>query len=72
MGKSDRYAHKIETFESTPIKMPFYRQNPVNQNEIDSQANELIEAGIVVESNSEYHSPVVLVKKRRRHVSFLL
>ncbi|CAG2257357.1 unnamed protein product [Mytilus edulis] len=63
LGKSDRYAHKIETFESTPIKMPFYRQNPVMQKEIDRQVNELIEAGIVVESNSEYHSPVVLVKK---------
>ncbi|CAG2254636.1 unnamed protein product [Mytilus edulis] len=63
LGKSDRYAHKIETFESTPIKMPFYRQNPVMQKEIDRQVNELIEAGIVIESNSEYHSPVVLVKK---------
>lgn len=44
--------------------MPFYRQPPHLQKEIDRQVQELLENDIVEESNSEYHSPVVLVKKK--------
>ncbi|CAC5402169.1 unnamed protein product [Mytilus coruscus] len=48
LGKSDRF-HKIETFESTPIKMPFYRQNPVMQKEIDRQVNERFVFVVIIE-----------------------
>ena len=64
LGKSNRYSHKIETTDNTPIRMPFYRQNPKMQDEINRQVQELLDNGIVEESNSEYHSPVVLVKKK--------
>lgn len=65
MGKSiGRFSHKIETYDAPPIRMPFYRQPPHLQKEIDRQVQELLENDIVEESNSEYHSPVVLVKKK--------
>lgn len=65
MGKTvGRFSHKIETYDAPPIRMPFYRQPPYLQKEIDRQVQELLENDIVEESNSEYHSPVVLVKKK--------
>lgn len=65
LGKTvGRFSHKIETYDAPPIRMPFYRQPPHLQKEIDRQVQELLENDIVEESNSEYHSPVVLVKKK--------
>ena len=57
-------AHKIITNDAPPVRMPFYRQPPHLQKEIDRQVQELLENDIIEESNSEYHSPVVLVKKK--------
>ena len=57
-------AHKIITNDAPPVRMPFYKQPPHLQKEIDRQVQELLENDIIEESNSEYHSPVVLVKKK--------
>ena len=63
--KEGQFAHKITTMkDSMPVRMPFYRQPPHLQKEIDRQVQELLDNDIIEESNSEYHSPVVLVKKK--------
>lgn len=65
MGKTvGRFSHKIETNDAPPIRMPFYRQPSHLLKEIDRQVQELLENDIVEESNSEYLSPLVLVKKK--------
>ena len=65
LGKTvGRYGHKIDTLDAPPVRMPFYRQPPHLQKEIDRQVQELLDNDIIEESNSEYHSPVVLVKKK--------
>ena len=66
LGKTvNRFAHRIETDpNASPVRMPFYRQPPHLQKEIDRQVQELLDNDIIEESNSEYHSPVVLVKKK--------
>ena len=65
MGKTDLYKHVIETEPGKgPVRLPFYRQPPHMRAEIDRQVNEMLEQGIVEPSNSIWHSPVVLVKKK--------
>ena len=65
LGKTlGRFSHKIETYDAPPVRMPFYRQPPHMQKEIDKQVQDLLDNDIIEESNSEYHSPVVLVKKK--------
>lgn len=59
-----RLAHKIETYDAPPVCMPFYRQPSHMQKEIDRQVQDLLDNVIIEESNSEYHSPVLLVKKK--------
>ena len=63
LGHSTLQPHVIETNTTKPVKMPFYRQTPVVRQEIDRQVNDMLANGIVTESNSAWHSPVVLVKK---------
>lgn len=56
--------HKIETDPNAkPIKMPFYRTTPKNHAEINRQVEDLLQNDIIQESNSEWHSPCLLVKK---------
>ena len=65
LGKTDLYKHIIETEPGKgPVRLPFYRQPPHIRAEIDRQVNEMLEQGIVEPSNSIWHSPVVLVKKK--------
>ena len=65
LGRTDLYHHVIETEPGKgPVRLPFYRQAPHIRNEIDRQVNEMLEQGIVEPSNSIWHSPVVLVKKK--------
>lgn len=56
--------HKIETDPNAkPIKMPFYRTTPKNHAEINRQVEDLLQNDIIQESNSEWHSPCLLVKE---------
>ena len=65
IGKSHLYQHRIETFpDSPPVRTQFYRQPPHLKAETDRQVNEMLEHGIIQQSNSLYNSPVVLVKKK--------
>ena len=65
LEKTDLYKHVIETEPGKgPVRLPFYRQPPHIRAEIDRQVNEILEQGIVEPSNSIWHSPVVLVKKK--------
>lgn len=73
LGKSiGRYSHKIETYDAPPVRTPFYRVPTHMQKEIDRQVQELLDAGIIVESNSEFNSPVVLVKKKDGRYRFCI
>ena len=64
LGQCNTYLHKIETDpNSKPVKMPFYRTTPSNHSEINRQVEDLLKNDIIQESNSEWHSPCLLVKK---------
>lgn len=64
LGQCNTYMHKIETDPNAkPIKMPFYRTTPKNHAEINRQVEDLLQNDIIQESNSEWHSHCLLVKK---------
>ncbi|KAL5009348.1 hypothetical protein ScPMuIL_014929, partial [Solemya velum] len=64
LGKSKMMAHKIDTGDAPPVRVPFYHQPPKIQKEINQTVEELLKHDIIEESNSSYHSPVLLVRKQ--------
>ncbi|CAC5362608.1 unnamed protein product [Mytilus coruscus] len=64
LDQATSFKHKIETHDSHPVKMPFYRQPPHLQREIDRQVQEMLDNNIIVPSTSDLLSPVLLVRKR--------
>ncbi|GBL88164.1 hypothetical protein AVEN_117763-1 [Araneus ventricosus] len=47
-----------------PVSLRPYRTSPVEEQEIKSQVEKLLQAGLIKESNSPYSSPVTLAFKR--------
>ncbi|GKC39446.1 enoyl-[acyl-carrier-protein] reductase, mitochondrial [Tanacetum coccineum] len=57
--------HSIALKEgSNPINLRAYRYGPVQKNVIEDMVQEMLKSGIIRESQSEFASPVVLVKKK--------
>ena len=53
----------IDTQGSRPVAQRFYRTSPEKRSKIDRQIEENLALGLIEPSTSEWHSPVVLVKK---------
>lgn len=71
LGKTDLYHHTIEIEPGKgPVRLPFYRQSPHIRAETDKLVNEMLEQGIIEPSNSVWHSPVVLIKKKDNSYRF--
>ena len=59
------YQHRMHIRPDTkPWKPIQYRYNPVQQEKLDEKIAEMYEAGIIEPSESEYLSPVILVKRK--------
>ena len=56
--------HRIETGDSPPIRTRGYRHTPADNEEINSQAREMLAAGVIEESDTAWGSPVILVSKK--------
>ena len=50
--------------ESQPVKLHPYKYPIVQKNELEKLIVEMLETGIIRDSNSSFASPVVLVKKK--------
>ncbi|KAK3100025.1 hypothetical protein FSP39_013636 [Pinctada imbricata] len=71
IGKTSLYKHKIDTVPgSKPVRKQFYRTSPVASQVIREHVNEMLQNDIIQPSNSEWHSPVVLVKKKNGQTRF--
>ena len=65
LGKTDLYKHKIVTVsDARHVRSAPYRQTPPAQRNLESEIQELLKNDIIEESNSEWFSPVVMVKKK--------
>ena len=59
------YTHRMRIDPSTkPWKPISYRYQPLAQRNIDLKVKEMIEADIIEESDSEFISPIILVKRK--------
>ena len=63
IGETNLHTHTIHTGQAKPFRTPPYRQTPKMRAELDRQLEEMQRHGIIEESTSPWHSPVVMVKK---------
>ena len=71
LGKTHLYKHKIETLPgSKPVRKQFYRTSPQMAKEIKKQVEDMLQNDIIEPSNSEWHSPVVMVRKKNGQLRF--
>ncbi|CAC5370038.1 Retrovirus-related Pol polyprotein from transposon 297 [Mytilus coruscus] len=65
LGFTNRYKHRIEFFrDARSVKIGFYNQSPHMHKETEKHLVEMKKNNIIKELTSEYHSPVILVKKK--------
>ena len=63
LGVTNLHSHTIHTGDAQPVSAAPYPQTPRMRAEFERQLEEMQRDGIIEESNSVWHSPVVMVKK---------
>jgi hypothetical protein len=63
-GKTSMVSHRIDLVEGArPVRQYPYRLNPEKMARVDKEVSQLLEAGIIEESESPWAAPIVLVPK---------
>ncbi|KAG1301530.1 hypothetical protein G6F64_011715 [Rhizopus arrhizus] len=57
------YRHQIDTGDSQPVARRDYRRSEVEKKAIEEEVQKMLKSGVIVPSNSDWCSPVVLIKK---------
>ena len=55
--------HVIDTGDAPPVKMSFYKQTQEMRRDTQKQTQDMLKNDLIKESNSNWHSAVVLVRK---------
>ena len=63
LGLTDEIQHEIKLTDETPIKQAPYRVAHNKKKYLDEEVQRMLSQGIVVESDSDWASPVVLIPK---------
>lgn len=63
-GRTNLAQHKIEVEAGRPIRQPPYRLAQAYRDEVKKELKEMLEAGIIEHSSSEWASPMVIVGKK--------
>lgn len=62
-GHTDKVKHRIRLSDETPLK---YRPHPIHPHDVDAvrkHLQELLDSGVIRESESPFASPIVVVRK---------
>jgi hypothetical protein len=68
---TDVMLHRIDTGDSPPIRTRQFRHSPSDRAEIDRQVQEMLSSGVMIEAQSPWCSPVLLLHKRNGERRFL-
>ncbi|CAC5420621.1 Retrovirus-related Pol polyprotein from transposon 17.6 [Mytilus coruscus] len=63
-SKIDLHPHRIDTGDAAPVRQRFYRQSPAMKTESSKHIKEMLDNNIIEPSQSEWASPVCLVRKK--------
>ncbi|XP_053406591.1 uncharacterized protein LOC128559314 [Mercenaria mercenaria] len=63
-GTTDLEEHKIDLTDETPIRVRQYTIPYAKRKDVEDEVKNMLEAGVKEPANSDYNSPVVLVKKK--------
>ena len=69
LGKAE-FIHRIELNSDTPIKSRAYRIPYVQKAVVEEEIAKMLKIGVIQRSNSDWSSPIVLVKKKDNTVRF--
>jgi hypothetical protein len=72
IGSTDLFKHKIVLQDSTPFKQPYRRIPPGMYEEVRQHIREMLDAGVIRESESPYSSNIVLVRKKDGSLRFCI
>jgi len=64
LGYTDVITHKIDTDDTSTIRQYPWRFPYAYREEVNKQIYEMLERGVIQQSNSPWVSPIVLVKKK--------
>lgn len=67
LGLTSITEHVIDTGDATPVRQKCYPVSPAVQKEIFAEIDRMIYMGVLEESESEWRSPVVLVRKPNKN-----
>lgn len=64
IGRTDVLRHRIDLTDDTPVREKARRVPPTMFEELKQHISQLLDMGVIEESNSPYSSPLVLVRKK--------
>ena len=70
IGKTNLVKHKIVLDDPTPFKEPYRRIPPAMFEEVRQHVKEMLQAGVIRESDSPYSSNIVLIRKSNDALRF--
>ena len=72
LGRTDLVKHSIKLEDENPFKLPYRRIPPGMYDEVRQHITEMLQAGVIRESDSNYSSNVVLVRKTDGSLRFCI
>ena len=70
LGCCDILQHRIDTGDAAPVRQRFYSQTPKVREETRRQIQTMLDNNIIEPSTTEWHAPVVLVRKANGQFRF--
>lgn len=71
-GVTDLIIHRMDVGNAAPIKQRYYPVTPIIREAMNAEVDRMLEAGVIEPSNSDWSTPIVMVKKPNHTYRFCL